>query len=263
MSFVKNALFLLFASSLMVSGAENLVTLKFTPRDENANQSAPMDFISRTKLLLKINSELKKTSWIESEAKFTGKKSITFSYDSKKASEKEVKALFSTASLTIHKRHSDNDSLVEKIAKGEVKIPEGYRLYKQKVKDSDGKAQGTRNLLITEKPALTEKDIKVAWPDRSSNTMIFIELHDAGAKKMEAFTKPLKPGKGVIVTILGGEVINAATLQADILSKNFAISGLDNIKECETIAEKITPRFDYNIKVLSIKSVEPSAKPTK
>ena len=260
MSFVKNVLFVLFASSLMVCAAENLATLHVSPRDGDADQSASMNMISRTRLLLTLNSELKQTSWLASKAKFTDRKIIDFTYNSEKATEKEIKALFSTASLTIHKRHPDNNNLVEKIATGEAQPPEGYKLCKLDIKDGEGQVQGQRSLLVTEKPALTEKDIKAAWSDRSTNTGVNIELNDEGAKKMEALTKSLKSREDHIVTLLDGKAINDAVLMAEVLSKHFAISGLDNLKECETLVKRITPRFDYKIKILSIKPVEQSIK---
>ncbi len=258
MSFVKNILFALFASSFIAGATENLVTLHVTPRDQIANQSTPMNIVSRLRLLQKIDSELKQKSWLASKAKFAGKNTAVFSYNSEKASEKEVAALFSTTSLTIHKTHSDNYMLIEKIAKGDAQLPEGYKIYTQDIKDMDGQVIGTRDLLVTEKPALTEKDIQMAWPDRGTNSMVFIELNDEGAKKMEAFTKALKPGKDLIVTIFEGKAINAATLQAEFLSKYFAISGLDNLEECETLAQAITPPFKYDLK---IRSITPVVKP--
>ena len=141
------------------------------------------------------------------------------------------KILTTTAHLTIHKRHPQSEQLADLVAAGEDTAP-GYRAYPKEIKDENGKVIGIRHVLVARRPALTGKQIAEAWPDRASNSMVMIELTPAGTKQMETFTRGLKSGKDHIVSELDGKVINDAILNADVLSKYFSISGLDNIQEC-------------------------------
>lgn len=156
--------------------------------------------------------------------------------------------IYKNHSLTIHLVHPQSHSLAPLVASGEKKIP-NYRVYPQHTLDYEtGKQIGTRQILVKEAYALSEKDILRAEPDYASNSMIFIELTDAGSKKMEDFTRSLRAGRDEIATIVDGVVINSATLQAEFLSKNFTISGLDNLQQCQHLAASINTHYSYQIR---------------
>lgn len=162
--------------------------------------------------------------------------------------------LTTTAKLTIHEQHPRSATLAEQAANGKI-IP-GYRIYPQDIKDEKtGEVITTRNILVKRRPALTGKDILRAAPDYSSNSVVFIELTSEGAKKMENFTRELQAGQDHIVSILDGKVINNAVLQAEVLGKNFTISGLDSLKECEELSKGLANPMDNDIEVIDERTI--------
>lgn len=85
----------------------------------------------------------------------------------------------------------------------------------------------TSEIHILNTPIVTGKDIENASPNYPTNTVINITLNDVGAKRLETATRNLEPGKHQLATIIDGKLHNVATLQAEVLSKRFIISGLD------------------------------------
>lgn len=164
------------------------------------------------------------------------------------------KILTTTAKLTIHKRHPQSAQLAELVAAGEETVP-GYRAYPQEFKDENGVVLGERHVLVSRRPALTGKEVASAWPDRTSNTMVFIELTSTGAKQMETFTRNLQANRDHIVCILDGKVINDAVLNAEVLSKNFTISGLDNLEECTELSKGLSNPMENDINVIDKRSI--------
>lgn len=164
------------------------------------------------------------------------------------------KILTTTAKLTIHKAHPQSQRLAELVAAGEETVP-GYRAYPQDVTDEDGTIIGTRHLLVSRRPALTGKEVAAAWPDRSTNDAVNIELTSTGGKQMEAFTRTLKPGVDLIVSILDGKVINAATLQQQVLSSRFQITGLDSLEECEELSKGLSNPMENDIEVIDERTI--------
>lgn len=164
------------------------------------------------------------------------------------------KILTTTAKLTIHKRHPQSAQLAELVATGEETVPR-YRAYPQEIKDENGEVIGKRHVLVARRPALTGKEVADAWPDRASNTQVFIELTSTGAKQMETFTRNLNAGRDHIVCILDGKVINNAVLNAEVLSKNFVISGLDDIKECEELSKGLSNPMENDIEIIYTRDI--------
>lgn len=167
------------------------------------------------------------------------------------------KILTTTAKLTIHKAHPQSAQLAELVAAGEETVP-GYRAYPQDIKDPEtGNVVGVRHILVKRRPALTGKEVAAAWPNRATNTEIQIELTATGGKQMEAFSATLIPGKDLIVSILDGKVINAASMKADtrILSRNFVITGLDNLEECEELSKGLSNPMENDIEVIDKRSI--------
>ncbi|WP_169334398.1 protein translocase subunit SecD [Rubritalea marina] len=164
------------------------------------------------------------------------------------------KILTTTAKLTIHKMHPQSPRLAGLVAAGEETIP-GYRAYPQEIKDEEGNIVGTRHVLVERRPGLTGREVARAWPDRTSNTQVYIELTSTGAKQMETFTRSLTAGRDQIVSILDGKVINNATLQAEVLSKNFVISGLDNLAECEELSKGLSNPMENDIEIIDKRTI--------
>ena len=164
------------------------------------------------------------------------------------------KILITTAKLTIHKAHPQSQRLAELVAAGEETVP-GYRAYPQDVKNEAGEIIGTRYLLVSRKPALTGKEVAAAWPDRATNTSVNIELTSTGGKQMEDFTRTLKPGIDLIVSILDGKVINAATLQQQVLSSRFQITGLDSLEECIELSKGLSNPMENDIEVIDERTI--------
>lgn len=161
------------------------------------------------------------------------------------------KKLTTAAKLTIHKLHSRSAEL---LASGKRIFP-GYRIYTQEIKNDKGEKIGDREILVERKPALTGKQVAGAYPDYTTNTMVNIELTAQGATTMEQFTRSLEAGRDQIVTILDGKVLNVATLQAEVLSKRFQISGLDNLEEAKNLAKGLANPLENEIRVLDKRSV--------
>ncbi|MFC5050001.1 protein translocase subunit SecD [Rubritalea spongiae] len=165
------------------------------------------------------------------------------------------KILTTTAKLTIHERHPQSDQLARLVHEGEEHIP-GYRAYPQELKDPDtGEILGERYVLVKRKPALTGKEVAAAYPDRQTNTQVQIELTSTGARQMETFTRSLTAGQDFIVSILDGKVINSAVLNAEVLSKRFVISGLDNIEECEELSKGLSNPMENDIEVIDERTI--------
>ena len=164
------------------------------------------------------------------------------------------KILITTAKLTIHKAHPQSQRLAELVAAGEETVP-GYRAYPQDVKNEAGEIIGTRYLLVSRKPALTGKEVAAAWPDRATNTSVNIELTSTGGKQMEDFTRTLTPRVDLIVSILDGKVINAATLQQQVLSSRFQITGLDSLEECIELSKGLSNPMENDIEVIDERTI--------
>ncbi|MFD2158395.1 protein translocase subunit SecD [Rubritalea tangerina] len=164
------------------------------------------------------------------------------------------KILTTTAKLTIHKRHPQSAQLAELVASGQERIP-GYKAFPQEVKNENGEIIGTRHVLVARRPGLTGKEVARAWPDRQSNTQVFIELTSQGAEDMKTFTSSLTARKDHIVSVLDGKVINDAVLNADVLGKNFVISGLDDIQECEELSKGLSNPMENDIEIIDKRTI--------
>lgn len=166
------------------------------------------------------------------------------------------KKLTTTAKLTIHKRHEQSDMLAEKVFKGETEI--GYVSLPMEIKNKEGAVIGTKYVLVNRKPALTGKQIEAASPNYQSKSEVIIDLTSEGGKMMEEFTRSLKAHKDHIVCVLDGKVVNDAVLNAEVLSKSFVISGLDNLEECKELSQALMNPLENDIKVIDERTVSPT-----
>jgi len=176
------------------------------------------------------------------------------------ADELETK-LTTAAKLTIHKVHPQSEVFGQLVSEGKKLVP-GFRAYPQEVKDNNNKTVFDENgepviryILVNRKPAITGKYIIGAYPNYQTNTDVSIELSNEGGKIMEAFTRTLRPKVDYMATILDGKVINVAVLNAEVLSKRFQISGLDNIEEATNLAKGLANPLENDIVVLDKRSV--------
>ncbi|MFC5051623.1 hypothetical protein ACFPK9_13540 [Rubritalea spongiae] len=191
------------------------------------------------KQYVSIVNELLEENNIKANPITYSKDSLKFQSSSLRANLKQLERIFTPNSsgspiqLGIHARHPECDSLTQAILAGTQDAPTGYKLVQMQNKSSS-----TKYLLISE-PHLTEKDIINAFPDRSTNAQVYITLTNDGAEKMKKFTRSLTSGSSFIVTTFNGKAVNNAILNAEVLSKNFVISGLDDRTECEQLASKL------------------------
>lgn len=226
------------------------ITLEVLPIEGADKTVNPEAFDSAVK---KIKQRLKKADIANSKVVTEGSK-ISVSIPKILPSEAQSLSLLLSAGgqLTIHKRHANHtDKLAKQVFDGEKIIP-GARSYPQQIFDEEGALIDTRYVLIDRRPALTGKDIERTSPNYQTNTEVLITLTPEGAKKMEKFTRSLTPGRDHIVSVFDGKVMNDAVLNAEVLGKNFVISGLDNIEECERLSEPLATPLENEVKVISI-----------
>ncbi|GAA5495696.1 protein translocase subunit SecDF [Rubritalea halochordaticola] len=163
--------------------------------------------------------------------------------------------LTTTAKLTLHKRHDQHNPFLAKQVFDKEEIVPGARAFPYTQKDEKTGEEFTTYVLVERRAALGGKDIARATPNYATNTEVQITLTSEGTTKMEDFTSSLKRGQDHIVSILDGEVMNDAVLNADILSKVFVISGLDNLEECERLAKALANPMENEIEVIDERSV--------
>ena len=101
-----------------------------------------------------------------------------------------------------------------------------------------------KELYLEPKAQITEADIKSVklTPDQfSDRENINLELTEAGAKKMRELTEGhlRKP----LAILINGKVVMAPTIQ-DRISSNISITGLNSVKETQSLAEEIQKRID-------------------
>lgn len=166
------------------------------------------------------------------------------------------KILITSAKLTIHQAHPQTSTLADAVASGEDSVI-GYKVVPEILKDEEGNEIGTRNILITRTPVLTGKEVAAAYANQQTNTSVSIELTSAGGKTMESFTRTLIPGKDLIVIVLDGQVISAASMRegTQVLSKNFEINGLDNLKASLELAKGLSNPMENDIVVIQKNSI--------
>lgn len=85
---------------------------------------------------------------------------------------------------------------------------------------------GKQHVWVSNKPIITEKDVKTASPSISQEKTIEINLTDDGTAAMIAATTPMRPGVDRMAIIVEGKLHSAPVLRSVPLGKSFIIEGL-------------------------------------
>jgi preprotein translocase subunit SecD len=133
-----------------------------------------------------------------------------------------------------YKTGPEGKILAQMVQDGETSEP-GYRVYKIKHKDTDGK-EFEVPILLNRRPALSNFDVANAMADPFRTDTLNITLNAAGTAKMKALTENMHSGQGQIAILLDGEVISAPIVQNPPLGKELLLSGIKEPSEVQSIA---------------------------
>lgn len=133
-----------------------------------------------------------------------------------------------------YKTEADGKTLAERVFDGDA-IEPGYRAYKRKITDGDGKEHVTP-ILLNRRPAITSADIARTMVDHQNHDNLHVRLNAGGLAKMIAFTEKMRPGADSIAIVIDDEVISAPVVQQVPLGRDFSIIGLKEPGEMQTLA---------------------------
>jgi len=183
--------------------------------------------------------------------------------------EEVIKKLTTAAKLTIHEAHPLHNSgssfeahaLAKKVFDGEEIVPT-YKAYPQNkknekgvfIKDKDGNYIVDKYFLVKRRVSVKGSEIEFAQASTVQPGTTEVTLTSKGADDMIDFTSNMKQGE-LIVTILDGYVVSAASLNAPTLGKRFVITGGENKAESEKLAEALNNPLENDIKVVQQQSV--------
>jgi len=180
---------------------------------------------------------------------------------------KEIaKRLTTSARLTIHAahplynngRHLEAHALAKEVADGNEIVPT-YRAYPEMqrtengsyLRDEKGNYVVNRYYLIKRRVSVSGSDIEFAQPSISQPGTTEITLTEKGGKDMYDFSTNLNRGD-LIITLLDGIVISAASLNAPSLGKRFVITGQENKQESAQLAMALSAPLRNNIEIRQI-----------
>lgn len=172
--------------------------------------------------------------------------------------EELIKLLTTSAKLTIHSVHRESRSLADSVAAENGEIVPGYMALPHTRTDEETKEAVVENVLIKRREALSGKYVKAAYVNPRDVSIVNIELTGQGGDRMEEFTSTLTKNRDMIATVLDGKVVNYATLNADTLSKNFVITGLDSKKEADDLTKALQNPLENDIEVMEQRSISAS-----
>lgn len=162
---------------------------------------------------------------------------------------KEIKKqLTYRGKLSIHLVHRESTKLAGSVAAKEKKIP-GYIILPHIETNSDTGETTTTPILIRKKAEINEKDVKTAYLNPRDQSIINVELNQAGGEKMQAFTKTLTKTVDMIATVYNGRILNYATIVADSLSRNFVITGLESVEESELLIGAVQSLINSTLEI--------------
>jgi len=152
----------------------------------------------------------------------------------------------------------DGRPLAERIHTGdEPRIP-GFRVYEQKYKNDDG-TELISHLLLSNRVALTGKDVQQAWPESmAGGHTVSIRLTSGGADKMIALTKDMTPGQDRIAVLLDGEVLTAPVVQSVPLGKNFQIEGQKSNEEARSLSNAMMNPLENPLEIIEERTISPT-----
>jgi SecD/SecF fusion protein len=150
---------------------------------------------------------------------------------------------------------ANGKSLAQRVFDGEEVDP-GYKAYMLTSKDSEGN-EFTTPILLKRISALGGSDVEFASPSMSQNNAVDVSLNSKGADKMFNLTKNMRLGQDRIAILLDDVVICAPTVNA-ILSKNFEISGLDDVGEPKKVTNALMNPLENPLIVDEERTVSPT-----
>ncbi|BCU77686.1 protein translocase subunit SecD [Luteolibacter sp. LG18] len=160
------------------------------------------------------------------------------------------------AHLELRQVHPRSNELVGAIAANTEVAPPGYKVFQQKLKDSEGKTF-TSPILLSRRVALGGPDVAHATPSPTQHDAVSITLNAKGGDKMIALTEHMQPGVDRIAIVLDNEVISAPSVKTVPLGSQFQIDGLDKPGEVQDLANALMNPLENGLKVEEERSVSP------
>jgi SecD/SecF fusion protein len=134
----------------------------------------------------------------------------------------------------------------------------GYTAFEHKQEDDEG-VERTSYLLLSNRPALTGKDVQEAWPQSDAGKIfVSISLTSAGEDKMINLTKDMTPQQDRIAVVLDGEVVTAPVVNQVPLGKNFIIEGQKNAEEARGLANALKNPLENPLKIIENSEISPT-----
>ncbi len=167
-----------------------------------------------------------------------------------------IDKLTTAAKLTFHSCHPNgaNSALAKQVFDGD-EIEPGYKAVAEyEFNKETKKEEAIAYYLIRRKAALTGAYVETAFADTVNPGQVNIRLTSEGGSKMIDFTGSMKQGD-YIISVLDGKVVSAATLRANTLGRDFQISGQENAKESQVLAEALLNPLENDIEVIKKQSV--------
>ena len=150
---------------------------------------------------------------------------------------------------------ANGKTLAQRVLDGE-EIEPRHIVYTYTSKDSEGN-EISNPILLKRVAALGGSDVESATPSMERSDAVSVTLNSKGADKMFNLTKDMSKGADRIAILLDGVVICAPTVN-DTLSKNFEISGLDDVGEPKKVASALDNPLENPLKVEEERSVSPT-----
>ena len=148
-------------------------------------------------------------------------------------------------------------TLAQRVADKSERVP-GFLAYEYKRKNSKGEAERSETLLLNRRTALTGKDIVNAFPDYARPGYVNIRLSGAGEDKMINLTKNMVVDRDRIAIVLDGEVLSAPVVQHTPLGRDFVISGLEDVKEAQTLSSALMNPLENSLVIEEFRMVSPT-----
>lgn len=178
------------------------------------------------------------------------------------------KRISSATKLTIHQGHPLHTSnhlaaneLAIKVANRDEIVPtyKAYPTLKKDnkgayIKDKNGNFINDRFYLVKRKVAVSGSDIEFAQASQAQPGVTEVTLTEKGAQDMQKFSSNMRQGD-LIITLLNGKVISAASLNAPSLGKRFIITGAANTEEAQILAAALNAPIQNDIHLIEMKVI--------
>ncbi|WP_367872743.1 protein translocase subunit SecD [Luteolibacter sp. Populi] len=149
-----------------------------------------------------------------------------------------------------------NLTLAERIFKREAPRMPGYTAYEYKQTHED--IERTSYVLLTNRAALTGKDVQEAWPNNQMGKVaVSIRLTSAGEDKMINLTKDMKEGQDSIAVLLDNEVLTAPVVQKVPLGRDFEITGQSNLEEARSLSNALKNPLENPMRIINDREISP------